>query len=345
MHRQEISIEDIARVAGVSHSTVSRALHGSPLISVEVRERIQQLAQQMGYTPNALARSLQARQTHTIGLVVTSVADPFFSDVVKGIEEVARTANFNVFLSASYNNSDQEMAIIESFHRRRVDGILISSSRISSNYKERLGRTRIPIVLVNSQAESHHQLLHWVTVDDREGTRLAVEHLLQLGHCAIGYLGTESRPRSNRHRFEGYQRALAAAGIAGRDSWVAIASDTNASPEEDVMSGQTLLPRLLKAGATAVLCYNDMIAIGALLACREQSILVPEELSIVGFDDITMADYVSPPLTTVHQPKVRLGSVAMEILLDLLNERPVENHILTPSLKLRASTAPPLARG
>src|SRR6266487_641729 len=340
LRQQEISIEDIARAAGVSHSTVSRALHGSTLISVDVRERIQQLAQQMGYTPNAVARSLQMRRTHTIGLVITSIADPFFGDVVKGVEEVARVADFSVFLSASHNDSRQETAIIDSFHQRRVDGILISSSRISSNYKERLGRTRVPIVLINSQAESYNPLLHWVAVDDREGTQLAVEHLSQLGHSAIGYLGTESRPRSNRDRFAGYRDALMALRIAGRDDWVVIAPETDALPEEDVRSGQTLLPRLLAAGVTAVLCYNDMLAIGALLACRERGIAVPEELSIMGFDDITMADYVFPPLTTIHQPKVGLGKAAMEMLLHLLDERPVENHTLAPTLKLRASTAP-----
>src|SRR5256884_6154314 len=140
MRRQEVSIEDIARVAGVSHSTVSRALRDSSLISFEVRERIQKLAREMGYTPNAIAQSLQTRQTSTIGLVVTSIADPFWGDVMKGVEEVARASGFSVILSASHNDPDQEMAIIETFHRRRVDGIIIAASRITGNYKERLDR-------------------------------------------------------------------------------------------------------------------------------------------------------------------------------------------------------------
>src|SRR5437773_8957359 len=124
VRRQEISIEDIARVAGVSHSTVSRALRESPLISADTRERIQRLADEMGYMPNAIAQSLQTRRTSTIGLVITSIADPFLGDVVKGVEEVARAAGFSVLLSASHNNAEQEMAIIETLHRRRVDGIL-----------------------------------------------------------------------------------------------------------------------------------------------------------------------------------------------------------------------------
>src|SRR5947209_4704001 len=142
VRRQEKSIQDIAQAAGVSHSTVSRALRNSPLISVDVRERIQRLAHEMGYTPNAIAQSLQTRQTSTIGLVVTSIADPFFSDVVKGVEEVTRAAGFSVFLSATHNDPDQEMAIIETFHRRRVDGNLIASSR-TTNYRQHLDHIQI----------------------------------------------------------------------------------------------------------------------------------------------------------------------------------------------------------
>jgi len=217
LRRQEVSIEDIARVAGVSHSTVSRALRDSSLISVEMRERIQELAREMGYTPNAIAQSLLTRQTSTIGLVVTSISDPFWGDVMKGVEEVARAAGFSVFLSASHNDPDEEMAIIETFHRRRVDGILIAASRITSNNKKRLDSFRVPTVLINSQAESEATLLNWVAVDDRKGAQLAVEHLLQLGHRSIGYLGTNNRPRSNRQRLLGYQSTMVEAYMPHRD--------------------------------------------------------------------------------------------------------------------------------
>jgi DNA-binding LacI/PurR family transcriptional regulator len=174
VRQHEISIADIARVAGVSHTTVSRALRGNPLISIDTRERIQRLAQEMGYTPNAIAQSLQTRRTSTIGLVVTSIADPFLNDVVKGVEEVARAANFSVLLSATHNDPDQEMVVIETLHRRRVDGILVASSRITSEYKQRLDFIRIPTVLINSQADSQDELLNWVSVDDRAGACHAV---------------------------------------------------------------------------------------------------------------------------------------------------------------------------
>jgi DNA-binding LacI/PurR family transcriptional regulator len=340
LRQHEISIADIARVAGVSHTTVSRALRGNPLISIDTRERIQRLAQEMGYTPNAIAQSLLARRTSTIGLVVTSIADPFLNDVVKGVEEVARAANFSVLLSATHNDPDQEMVVIETFHRRRVDGILVASSRITSAYQQRLDHIRVPTVLINSQADSQDELLNWVSVDDLIGARRAVEHLLQLGHRSIGYLGISSRPRSNRHRFQGYQDALAAAGVPCCENNVVITSGTEASHEEDVAVGQASLQHFLDSQVTAVFCYNDMTAIGLLMACREREVAVPQELSVVGFDDIKMASYVSPALTTMRQPKVELGRLATEVMLDLLHNRPGLNHVLQPALVTRASTAP-----
>lgn len=340
VRREEVSIADIARAAGVSHTTVSRALRESTLISTDTREHIQRLAREMGYTPNAIAQSLQTRQTRTLGLVVTSIADPFIGDVAKGIEEIARAAGFSVLLSISHNVPDEEMAIIETFHRRRVDGILIESSRISSNYQSRLDLIRVPTVLINSQAESQAEMLHWVSVDDYSGAKMATEHLLQLGHRAIGYLGVSNRPRSNQQRRQGYQQALAAAGVSAQDAWIAIIPGKDTPHEEDVALGQTYLPTLLEAGVTAIFCYNDMIAIGVLMACRDLGIAVPEMLSIVGFDDIKLANYMVPQLTTVRQPQVQLGHLATQVLLDLLHNRPGKNHTLLPTFVERASTAP-----
>jgi DNA-binding LacI/PurR family transcriptional regulator len=339
--RRTVSIEDIARLAGVSHSTVSRALRDNPLISADVRAHIHQLAYEMGYTPNAIAQSLQMQRTNTVGLVVTSIADPFLVDIVKGVEEVARTAHVSVFLSASHRDPDQEMAVIETFHRRRVDGILVESSQISDAYAERLARINVPTVLINSQSENPAHLMHSVAVDDYSGARIAVEHLLALGHRAIGYLGLGNRLRSNTRRFEGYRDALAAAGIPFHEQMMVVAASGDAAHMDDVTAGQVALPHLIGAGVSAVFCYNDMLAIGALLACRAQGISVPNNLSVIGFDDIRQAQFVVPTLTTVHQPKVELGELAMQKLLDLLADRPVDDAVLQPSLIVRESTAPP----
>jgi DNA-binding LacI/PurR family transcriptional regulator len=306
------------------------------LISVDVRDQIRQLADTMGYTPNAIAQSLQMRRTDTVGLVVTSISDPFWSDVVRGVEEVARSNAISVFLGTAHTDPDQELAVIETFHRRRVDGVLVADAHLGTTHTERLLRMRVPTVLINSQVEGPSEWLHSVAVDDERGALLAVEHLLQLGHRRIGYLGVANRPRSNNRRLAAYRATLAQHGVAAREEWIAVAAPSGI---DDIAAGALLLPQLLEAGISALFCYNDMVAIGALMACREHGISIPGQLSIVGFDDIQAAQYVTPMLTTIHQPKVRLGALAMQMLLDLLGDRPTQNAVVAPTLVVRASTA------
>jgi LacI family transcriptional regulator len=335
MARRSVSIQDIAKAVGVSHSTVSRALRDSSLISAPVRLQIQKLAVEMGYTPNAIAQSLQMRRTNTIGIVVTSIGDPFWSDVVRGVEEVARQHGIGVFLSSAYTDPEQELAAIEQFHRRRVDGILIADAHLSGVQAERLMRMRIPTVLINCQVDSLMTHTHTVAIDDSHGAWLAVEHLLQCGHQAIGYIGVANRPLSNSRRYEAYRSVLTKAGIPARPEWEAIAPN---SGMDEVTMGNMLTPQLLAAGVSALFCYNDMLAIGAMLACRDARVDVPEQISIVGFDDIPAAQYVTPALTTIHQPRIKLGTLAMHMLIDLLADQPTQSTMVTPLLTLRSST-------
>jgi DNA-binding LacI/PurR family transcriptional regulator len=335
--RKTVSIQDIAQAAGVSHTTVSRALKDNPLISAEVREHIQELAREMGYIPNAVAQSLRGQHTGTVGVVVTTIGDPFFSRVVRGIEEVARRENLSIFLSISNNDPERELAVIETFHRRRVDGIIVADSRLTEQYEKRLVKIHVPAVLINHQAEAQLEYLHSVSSDDYAGSRAALEYLLSLGHRAIGFLGAASRPRSNRIRMQAYSDALHAAGISPKAEWMRADVAQPPSQSDDVLTGRRFLPELIRTGATAVFCYNDMIATGALLACRELGIQVPADLSLVGFDDIELAQYVTPPLTTVHQPKLRLGQVAMQMLLDLLSGQPTGSSLLPANLVIRES--------
>lgn len=345
MMRRSVSIQDIAQVAGVSHATVSRALRDNPLIRAEVREHIQRLAREMGYTPNAVAQSLKERRSNTIGLVVTSIADPFYGRVVRGIDQVARQAGMDVFLGVSYNEAERELAIIESFHRRRVDGIITASSRLTDVYIGQLQRIGVPVVMINRQSEKELAEFRSVQVDSYGGARQAVAHLLGLGHAAIAYLGATNRPQSNRERRQGYLDVLQEAGITIQDGWIQEAPPERRSYSDDVADGRSLMLKGLCAGITAAFCYNDMHAVGALLACRELGVDVPGQVSIVGFDDVELAQYVTPPLTTIHQPKLRLGQLAMTMLLGLMEDRPVEDRLVPVDLVTRCSTAaPPVAR-
>jgi LacI family transcriptional regulator/LacI family repressor for deo operon, udp, cdd, tsx, nupC, and nupG len=340
MLRRPVSIQDIAHAANVSHATVSRALRDSPLISAEVRERIQRLAHEMGYTPNAVAQSLKGQRSNTIGLVVTSIADPFYGRVVRGVDEVAKQAGIDVFLGVSYNNAEQELAVIESFHRRRVDGIISASSRLTETHAPQLKRVAVPIVVINRQADSAQDIFRAVEGDSYDGAFQAVTHLLGLGHTAIAFLGATNRPQSNRLRKQGYLAALQAAGITAQPGWVQESPPDRRSYSDDVTDGQTLMLAALRAGVTAAFCFNDMHAVGALLTCRELGLHVPSQMSIIGFDDVEVAQYVTPPLTTVHQPKLRLGQLAMEMLLNLMDERPIQNQRVPLELIVRCSTAP-----
>jgi LacI family transcriptional regulator/LacI family repressor for deo operon, udp, cdd, tsx, nupC, and nupG len=327
-----VTIKDIAKAAGVSHTTVSRALNNNPAISVKTREHIQKLAREMGYIPSAVAQSLLSQQTWTIGMVVTTVADPFVVQVVEGVEQIAQVANYSIFLTTSHNNPDQEMAVVETLQRRRVDAIIITSSRVGSLYSSQLDQIQVPIVLINNQEEGEY--LYSIAADDRQGAQLAVQHLVSLGHRRIGYLGVPDRPKSNRRRLAGYHTALAAANITPDPALI-----MEFEAKTDFERGQAGLDQLLNAKATAIFCYNDVVAIGLLAACRRQGVAVPDQLAVVGFDDIESALYVTPPLTTISQPLLTLGQLAMQMTLDLLNEQDVRDQVLPCELVVRQSTA------
>lgn len=327
-----VTIKDIAKAAGVSHTTVSRALNANPVISPETTERIQHLARQMGYVPSAVAQSLLSRRTQTIGMVVTTIADPFIVKVVEGAEKVAQTAGYSIFLTTSHNHPEQEMRVVETLQRRRVDAIIVTSSRVGSLYSSQLDQIQVPIVLINNQEEGEY--LHSVAVDDLQGAQLAVTHLLALGHRRIGYIGAADRPKSNGRRLTGYLTALQQAGLTHDPALVVSPPAT-----DDLERGRAGLEALWTVGATAVFCYNDLTAVGLLLACQQDQIRVPAMMSVVGFDDIEPALYTNPPLTTVHQPRLNLGQLAMAMTLDLLNGQEVQDQILSCELVVRESTS------
>lgn len=330
-----VSIKDIARLAGVSHSTVSRALHNSPLIPAETAGRIRKIADEQGYMPSAVARSLVTSKTEAIGVVVTSIADPFNGEVVAGIEELANEHGYTVILATSQASAAREVAVVRSFQARRVDGVLVASSRVGALHTPLLSELKIPIVLLNNQHPSAY--VHSVRFDNVSGAHRAARHLIELGHHRIAYLGDKFGLHSDAERYEGFCNMMAEAGMVV-DGQIVVHGD--GKPEAAAAAARQLLA--LREPPTAILCYNDMSALGVLRQAAMEGIAVPEELSVTGFDDIFFADYLQPPLTTVRQPMRELGRRAMELLLSILRgEENDKTLLIEGELIVRGSTAAP----
>jgi DNA-binding LacI/PurR family transcriptional regulator len=335
---QHVSIKDIARAAKVSHPTVSRALSDSPLVNGETAKRIRQIAASLGYRPSAIARSLATKKTKTIGVVVTSIADPFIADVISGVEEAANDHGYSVFLANSNANPDREVKVVHSFHERRVDGILVTASRVGALYVPLLSQLKVPIVLINNQhPDETDEFIYSVTIDNIKASTEVMRHLIGLGHKRIAYIGDRGGFQSDIERLAGYRQALASAEYPFLPELVV---HGDGKPEGGAEAMERLLA--LPGPPSAVFCYNDMSALGALRVLNRCGIKVPEDISVVGFDDLAIASYTSPLLTTVSQPKQQMGRMAMEILIKLLSHVDTKTNIkVEGELIVRESTAPP----
>lgn len=335
-----VSIKDIARVADVSHSTVSRALGDSPLVSSETKARIRRLAREMGYSPDAQARSLVKGRTQTIGVVVTTIIDPFIAEIVQAVERTARDHDYSVILASSNSEPERELAAVEMLHSKRVDGVIVTSSRVGALYQEHLDRLGVPVVLINSHSKQMGPYTFSVSVDNHHGGCLATEHLLQLGYKRIAYVSGPARHSDDEERQVGYRDALAAAGIPFDPSLV-LQGNGRASGGERAWT-QLLA---LEGAPDAAFCYNDLTAIGLMRAARKCGRVIPRDLALVGFDDIPFASYVQPSLTTVAQPKDEMGRQAVQMVLGLMaSGEPgvpaVSDVIVQGRLIVRESTAP-----
>ncbi len=330
-----VSIKDIAKAAGVSHSTVSRALADSPLVKEETRERIKQLAQEMGYSPHALARSLVTRRTQTVGVVVTTIADPFVSEIVRGLEEMGQNHGYTIILCNSNAEPRRELAAVKALREKRVDGIIVTASRIGDLYLPLLEAFGVPIVLINNQQTGKY--VYSIGTDDLRGGQIATEYLLSLGHTRIGYIASPNNVNSSQARMNGYRTALESHGIAFDP---ALLADGDGRPA----AAMEATARLLSQGAhpTAIFCYNDMTAIGTMRALKQMGLRIPDDISVVGYDDIPIAEYLEPPLTTIRQRKYDMGCMAMEMLLRLLNgATDVQDVTIEPTLVIRESAREP----
>jgi DNA-binding LacI/PurR family transcriptional regulator len=336
------TIKDVAKLAGVDHSTVSRALHGSPLISSETTDRVRQAAVKLGYQPSAAARSLKTRSSRVLGVVVSQIDDPFFGEVLQGVEEAAQSSGYSLFIAASQHDQERQEAIVRAMREHRVDGLIICSTSFDSVQNRQFLDDGIPIVVVNNQSEKDYK--YSIYHDDVDGSRQITRHLLELGHRRIAYLGNSLSGRTTLDRLSGVEQELKAAGLEIPPTYVFEVA--GGKSEHGFAAIKSLLG--LSRRPTALICFNDMLAIGALQGLQQAGFQVPQDISITGFDNIAFSAYTQPPLTTFDQPKRFIGAEAARLILGLLesaegslSSQESAIKVLQGRLLLRASTAAP----
>ena len=336
---KSITIKELALRAGVSHSTVSRALNNHPAIASETVERIQQLARELNYVPSHFARSLKTNRSHMLGVIVHRIADPFYSEVLGGIQNVAHQFQYGMFVSASENDMERQAALIRGVFGRQADALVIGDSFFTAAHLDELG-IRVPTVFIHNRAEV---LPHSIYHDDVNATRALTRHLIDLGHRRIAFGGNQRGGLLHQQRREGVVAELLAAGLALQSDYDLLA------PNGQMSSGAVLAKQLLNLAKrpTAIICFNDMQAIGVMQTLQQASIRIPEDISVAGFDDIPLAEFLYPALTTYRQPIWELGQMAARVALHLLGENmngtlPSERVItMRGELIIRRSTAPP----
>jgi DNA-binding LacI/PurR family transcriptional regulator len=348
-----VTIKDIAKQAEVSHSTVSRALNGSPLIARTTVERIRQTALELGYLPSAAARSLKTNRSQALGVILSSVEDPFFSEILQGIEEVAQESGYSLFMAASQHDPEREQTIVQAMSEHRVDGVIICSASFKAEQRRQFLTYGVPIVVVNNQAAEDYR--YSIYHDDVDGSRQVTRHLLDLGHRRIAYLGNSSSGRTTLDRLAGFQQEMETAGLSVPPEYI---HEVFGGEPEDGLNGLEYFLSLTDR-PSALVCYNDMMAIGVLKGLRQAGIQVPKEFSVTGFDNIVFSAFTNPPLTTFDQPKRFIGAEAARLVLELLNTSHHEDmsepqngtgiplkpkvRMLKGRLLIRETTAPPRA--
>jgi DNA-binding LacI/PurR family transcriptional regulator len=335
-----VRLKDIAQRIGVSVMTVSKALRDEPDVSAATRARIKQLAQQMGYVPDSTAQGLRTRTTKLFGVVISSITNPIFARVFFAIEERAHELGYDLLLAHSQNLAEREEFCIRRLLSRRVDGLFISpvyrldpEARV---YQELLAR-QTPAVLLGPPAPFCKSFVS-VEIEELIASYTATQHLLKLGHKRIAYLTGPAAAPWAQERLEGYRRALREAGLDVDDRLIFQAGSTI---EDGVKAAKQMLAE--SCNATAVQAVNDLVAVGCAETLLAQGLRMPEDISLVGFGNVMVAEYFRVPLTTIRQPKYRLGIAAVDAMTQLLKGQRPDIKRLPAELIERKSTAPPKA--
>ena len=335
-----VRLKDIAQYAGVSIMTVSKALRDEPDVSATTKTRIKAIAKQMGYVPDSSAQGLRTKTSKLFGLIIPSSTNPVYARMVVAIEEYAHELGYDILFAHSFNRPEREEICLRRFLSRRVDGLFISpvyrfeaEARI---YQEVLA-SKTPVVLLGPPAAFCKSFAS-VEIEELVASYTATQHLLQLGHKRIAYLtGPPVAPWAHE-RFEGYRRALREAGLEVDDKLVFQAGST-------IEDGTNAALQMLNenCNATAIQAVSDLVAIGCAETLLAQGLRIPEDISLVGFGNILVTEHFRVPLTTIRQPKYRLGAAAVETMMNLIRGEKIQARRLPAELVVRKSTTPPKA--
>jgi len=333
-----VRLKDIAHIVGVSVMTVSKALRDEPDVSVATKAKIKQLALDMGYVPDSSAQGLRTKTTKLLGLVIPTTTNPVYARIVFAIEERAHELGYDLLIAHTYNQPEREDAVLRRLLSRRVDGLFITpvyrfeaEARI---YQEIIART-IPTLLLGSPAPFCKNFPA-IEIEELVASYNVAKHLLGLGHKKITYLtGPPAAPWAHE-RFEGFRRALREAGLQVDDKLIFQAGST-------IEDGSKAALQMLSENCqpTAIQAVNDLVAIGCAETLLQQGVRIPNDVSIAGFGNVLAAEYYRVPLTTVRQPKFRLGAAAIETMMNLIKGEKIQLKRLAAELEIRKSTAPP----
>ncbi len=318
MTQKTITIADVAKKAGVSTMTVSRAINNKGEITEATRQKVLRIAADLGYRPNRIARGLATKQTMQLGLVVPDITNPFFSQIALGAQNTAWQRGYNLLLLNTMEDKEREDAILDMLAESQVDGVILCSSRLTKTRLEERLTSQPGTVLINRQVEA--KIAGLICINDVAGTELAVNHLIAGGRKRIGLLAGPTQSFSSYNRKQGYLNALNQAQIL-IDPHLQISCDPTPS------GGQTACTTLLQQHPhiDALFCYNDLVAVGALQACVAMGKTVPDDVALVGVDNIPLANLISPQLTTLHTSAYKIGVTAVELLFKHL-EAPSKNQ-------------------
>lgn len=331
------TIRDVAKKAGVSYTTVSRVLNNKNEITEETRKRVQEAMDELGYAPNPIARSLATNQTHELGFIVSDITNPFLADVARGIQRYAWEYGYSVTIIMTDSNQEMELEAIKFLIDRRADGIIITPPETDANNFEILKQAKKGhrFVLIGRHVE--HENVSFVSTSTATGEYNATKYLISLGHRRIAHIQASLRMGYGRGKVSGYKKALEEAGIPFDPHLVVPSGFLSIEYGEKACEELLKLPQI----PTAITATNDLVAIGALNAIKNAGLRVPDDISVVGFDDIIYAKNTRPPLTTVSQPALRLGTIAAHTLLQSMQSKPYEKEtILDCELVVRESTGP-----